>query len=507
VLTIKIREQGPTAAGFEAVLQLPGGEYPITITDPFNTQAEQDLEWYFERWLVFPFLDTIKAREIAATIPSYGEQLFQQVFRQNFNAYSEYQQLRGNLSQLQIEIIGKTPAFQALHWEALRDPDLNRPLVVDCVMVRKSINPAPIPANVQPSAVINLLVVVARPDEEKDISYRTISRPLVEMIEDSRLQVNVELLRPGTFKALSQHLEEKGTGFYHVIHLDMHGTLLSYEQVEKPAPPERYPFKGRYGRGDLQPWTGLKAFLAFEGDSQGQVDLVEAAEITALLTGKGIPVCILDACKSGKQVAQPTEVGETSLGSQLMMAGMQIVVGMSYSVTVSASTLMMKQFYQQLFAQKSLTEALRLGRRELFNVKERQAYFNQWIPLEDWLLPVVYSHQPVQFNLRSFTPEEEEKYWESRARRYQFPLPEYGFVGRDLEILKIEKALLRHNILLLQGMGGTGKTTLLNYLREWWQTTSFAKDVFYFGYDQKAWTLTQILFDIGQQVYSRFEQA
>jgi hypothetical protein len=154
-----------------------------------------------------------------------------------------------------------------------------------------------------------------------------------------------------------------------------------------------------------------------------------------------------------------------------------------------------------------MTEAIRLGRRELFMNKERKAYFNKFVNLEDWLLPVVYSNQTVKLNLRSFTSEEEEKYWETYGNQYRFTPPEYGFVGRDLEILKIEKALLRHNILLLQGMGGTGKTTLLTYLREWWQTTHFVKDVFYFGYDEKAWTLTQILFDIGKQVYNRFEQA
>jgi tetratricopeptide (TPR) repeat protein len=80
-------------------------------------------------------------------------------------------------------------------------------------------------------------------------------------------------------------------------------------------------------------------------------------------------------------------------------------------------------------------------------------------------------------------------------------------VGRDLEILKIEKALLKHNVLLLQGMGGTGKTTLLNYLREWWQKTNFVKNTFYFGYDEKAWTLEQILFFIGQQIYKKFDFA
>ncbi len=99
---------------------------------------------------------------------------------------------------------------------------------------------------------------------------------------------------------------------------------------------------------------------------------------------------------------------------------------------------------------------------------------------------MVYCNQSVNLNLREFTPEEEEKFFESLGSQYRFTQPQYGFVGRDLEILKVEKALLRHNILLLQGMGGTGKTTLLNYLREWWQTTHFAKDVFYFGYDQKA---------------------
>ena len=80
-------------------------------------------------------------------------------------------------------------------------------------------------------------------------------------------------------------------------------------------------------------------------------------------------------------------------------------------------------------------------------------------------------------------------------------------MGRDLEILKIEKALLRHNVLLLQGMGGTGKTTLLNYLRDWWQRTNFVVDVFYFGYDKKAYTLQQILQAIGRRVFRKHEFA
>ncbi|NJO51243.1 MAG: NACHT domain-containing protein, partial [Leptolyngbyaceae cyanobacterium RM2_2_4] len=152
-------------------------------------------------------------------------------------------------------------------------------------------------------------------------------------------------------------------------------------------------------------------------------------------------------------------------------------------------------------------EAIRLGRKALWDRKERRAYFNQTIRLEDWLLPVVYRHGRVDLGLQPFTPQQEATYWQEQAALYRFEAPTYGFVGRDLEILKIERSLLRHNVLLVQGMGGTGKTTLLNYLREWWQTTHFVKDVFYFGYDQKAHTLEQILFAIAHRVYDPYEAA
>jgi len=45
---ITIREQQQTATGFEAILKFQGGEYPITITDPFTAPEEKQLEWYFE---------------------------------------------------------------------------------------------------------------------------------------------------------------------------------------------------------------------------------------------------------------------------------------------------------------------------------------------------------------------------------------------------------------------------------------------------------------------------
>ena len=143
--------------------------------------------------------------------------------------------------------------------------------------------------------VVNLLVVVARPNKDEDVGYRTISRLLREAIEKSRLRVRVHLLRPGTYEALERHWEEKGAGFCHFVHFDVHGALLTYEISRRGA----------------------------------------------------------EARRGGE--------GGRSLGSHLMTAGMEMVVGMAYSVTVTAATLMITKLYTDLFAAKTITEPLRLN--------------------------------------------------------------------------------------------------------------------------------------------------
>src|SRR5260370_34926544 len=120
------------------------------------------------------------------------------------------------------------------------------------------------------------------------------------------------------------------------------------------------------------------------------------------------------------------------------------------------------------------------------------------------MLPVAYQNQPVQLKPRDFTPEERSAYNKRKLAEKQYapPEPQYGFVGRDLDILQIEKRLLaKRNLLLMRGMGGAGKTTLLKHLRAWWHTTGFVQQTYYFGYDERPWTLQQILTDIAHQLY------
>jgi hypothetical protein len=312
-------------------------QYPIHISDPFadDDRQEKDLEWYFEDYLNFPFTQTVRAQKAAASITHYGATLFAQIFVDQ-HARDQYKQAtRQGLPTIQIEIAG-SPTFHRLHWEALYDPDLKTSLSLHIPIIRQNITPQTYPATMRPSPTINVLVVVARPGGPRDMAYRTISRPLLDELQKIKQPVAVTLLRPGTYLALQEHLEkitrERGVGYYHIIHFDTHGGLLTYETFQRQIKPNPIFYQGRPGLSDLQPYEGKKAFLLLDSEHEGQSVPVEASEMAALLRLYQIPIAILNACQSGKYIG---DEHEASLGSHLIAAGVQTVLAMGYSVSVS----------------------------------------------------------------------------------------------------------------------------------------------------------------------------
>jgi tetratricopeptide (TPR) repeat protein len=497
-----------------------GAPQPITIADPFGNTEEERLRWYFEDHLRFPFTHEVRARQAAESIVAYGEALFAQVFTPHADLYARYQvAVQNGLQTLHFDIVG-SPEFHQLHWEALREPGRD-PFVLHATMVRRSTASLRSRLEVQGSATINLLVVTARPHGRRDVGYRTISRPLIEGLRQVQAPVRVDLVRPGTYRALVEHLrrsrDEHGVGYYHIIHFDLHGAVLTHAQLAQlgSLSPQTYQARltDRYARPDLTPPPDpavdlLKAYLFFEAESTDDVDPAEADELTRLLREYHMPIAVLNACQSGQQIGST----ETSLGSRLLQAGMQTVMAMGYSVTVSAAALMMQTLYQSLLRQHNLLVAFREARTALHHEKKRRAHFNQYIPLEDWLLPIVYQPQgdlPTTLPLRQASIAEQAIILAQHEARYQAREPVYGFVGRDVDILQIEKRVLnkhegkQRNLLLVRGMGGAGKTTLLQHLGQWWQSTGLVEEVFYFGYDEKAFTRDQIVDQMARRLLNQ----
>ncbi len=127
---IRIQESPGGPDGPNAIVSFNNGpEYPITITNPFEEPQEQELEWYFEEHLEFPFTKKVRAQNAATSITTYGEELFKQVFG-NPDIYHKYRVLlESGLHDLHIEIAG-SPKFHTLHWESIKDPKLAQPLAL-----------------------------------------------------------------------------------------------------------------------------------------------------------------------------------------------------------------------------------------------------------------------------------------------------------------------------------------------------------------------------------------
>ena len=481
-----------------------GAEYPVTVTPPGSAAAEKLLTWYFEEHLRFPFLDRDHERDAVAALREYGEALFGQVL--GGLAAHDYRQLREQgFDGCRVEVTGSA-GFHRLHWEALRDPDLGGPLAVRLPVTRRV---ALLPSKFKvPSGqpTLNILLVTARPFGRKDVGYRTISRPLLDALRQASVPVTVDLVRPGTWEALRDHLREERerrgeTGWYQVAHFDLHGGFSEFEELNELRSAGELLFAGP----KVEAFEGRRPFLFFETPQAGKAAAVSATGVAELLAEHRVPVAVLNACQSAMQ-----DGSEASLAHHLVEAGIPASVGMAWSVTVSAAARAMPVLYGRLAKGSDPVTALHAARQALADDPARRAYFDQNLDLEDWVLPVGFSQQPVPLSLRPMNEAEQAAFYQRQADTGDEPLTEYGFVGRDLDIQAAERLLLasqESNELLVQGMAGACKSTFLAHLGWWWQRTGFVREVLRFSWEDRAWTAAQIIREVRARLLGPVEQA
>ena len=408
---------------------MPGAEYEVSVTVPGDAASERLLTWYFEEHLRFPFLDRDLERQAVTALRDYGQALFGQVL--GGDAAHDYRRLRElSFDGCRLEVTGSA-GFHRLHWEALRDPELDGPLAVRMPVTRRV---ALVPSRFElPSgqSTLNILLVTARPFGQRDVGYRTISRPLLDALRQASVPVTVDLVRPGTWEALRDHLREasarhNASGWYQVAHFDLHGGFAGFGELDDQRSAGTLLFAGP----KTEPFDGKRPFLFFETAQAGKAAAVPAAAVAGLLAEHRVPVAVLNACQSAMQ-----EGSEASLAQHLVAAGVPAAVGMAWSVTVSAAERAMPVLYGQLARGADPVAALHAARQALHDDPARRAYFDQDLDLQDWVLPVGFAQQPVPLRLRPMNETEQAVFYQRQASRpTRSRRTEYGFVGRDLDI-------------------------------------------------------------------------
>ncbi len=467
------------------------GGADVRVADPADAEQEQLLAWYFEKHLEYPFLDKDLEEKAAAQIDAYGQALFGQVF--GGEAAYGYRRARDRGFDGCRLVVEGSAAMHRLHWEALQDPDTRGGRLALRLPVVRRVDRIPLQFELPLGrSVVRILVITARPDGPRDIGYRTISRPLLDAVRQARLPVAVDIVRPGTWEALRDRLRatsrEHGTGFYQIVHFDVHGGFGNSSSGRG-----RHLFQGKQG------------FLYFETDKPGVARPIASSDVAQLLAEHRVAVAVLNACQSARQTGS-----EASLAQDLVAAGSPVAVGMAYSVTVSAAARAMPVFYEQLASGADPVAATWVMRQELHDHKARLAYFDQNLYLEDWMLPVVFGQRDLSLPLRAMDPDEQEEFYARQARVSAEPAIEYGFVGRDLDIHSLERLLLldtNRNQALVRGMAGAGKSTLLTHVAWWWQRTGLVERVFSFTYLDRAWSADQITRHIATVLFGSVEFA
>lgn len=413
----------------------------------------RELRWYLEQFLDYPFHpETDHADHVLDALRAWGTEAFYLLFDRPH---------AGNwlASSTIIQVRGDDPHTLSWPWEALYDPQAGAYLAHQRLVERRLNRlPDPQPTADLPNGRVNILLVVCRPFEH-DVRYRSIARPLIELIQSRNLPAHVDVLRPPTFDQLREHLRQH-PGYYHFLQFDGHAAYASS------------------GYSSSREFRSRQGYLIFENE-KGRDAPKSARDIAALLREYPVPAVVLNACQSGTFDDQ-AENAFAAVATALLHSGMRSVVAMAYSLYVSGAQVFLPAFYQRLFESGSVAEGVRAGRQQMLADKNRLSARGSY-PLEDWLVPVLYQQAPLDFDFaRQARPETRE----SRLPQEVLGQREaYGFIGRDGPILEMERALRRDTpCILVQGLGGVGKTTLARGFLRWLDDTGGLDEALWFDF-------------------------
>ena len=506
-----VRDSDPAA--FQVVRQPDGSSsQPCAVPSPVGYPVEgrpetdllQDLRWYLEDFLALPsapYRDL--AGRILAARDAWGTELFNSLFDGDRNARRAYDAATAEgFGNLRLRVVSEDPGVLGWPWEALRDPEAGV-LAHECAMERRLEanvrDPLPLPENL-PRERIHILLVTARPFE-RDVGFRTVSLPLVDLIDQQGLPAQVTLLRPPTLDALDRHLSEH-PGHYHLLHFDGHGSYTADAAQVRAAIVAGNPHSLRAANAPV----GRLVFERQEvGDDGERGDPRSGEELAAVLRRHRLPAVVLNACQSA-MIDATAEDPFASVAAALIKAGVRDVVAMSHSLWVSAARELLPAFYESLFRDGDVGAAVSAGRRRLLIERNRLGGSLKPEPLEDWHIPVHYRNDPEEGRLFDFKGDGAAQ----EEPLEQLAIPEavadsenpYGLIGRDSAIQALEAALRGGPAgILIHGIGGVGKTTLAKGFVRWLALTGGLDGALWFRFDESRRTAESVINEIGMTFF------
>ena len=490
-------------------------------------QDAEKVRWYLEDFAEFPADPAPRqATGAESVLAETGAGLFTRVFSGR-DAAGIWDRAQARLGQVRVEVDTDPAEVPGLPWELVRDPGTGTALALGAgVFVRTHLQAAA-RAGVPEAGGdrLRVLLVICRPGRGDDVPFRSVASRLARGGAARMEGLDLDVLRPATFARLAQVLHQAANAGrpYHVVHFDGHGTYLDLADMQLGQDDDGVGGGGiglsplRYGISVAGPVrAGPHGYLIFEDPSStANQQLADGPALGQPLAATGVPVLVLNACRSayteappqpGQPGPHPVDTGTSppegegaggqaaglaghvhariraygSLAAEVADRGVPGVVAMRYNVYVVTAAQYMADLYAHLLAGRTLGQAATAARRTLAASPVRQIG-GAPVALQDWAVPVIYEAAPLALlqpgtrdapliHLTSADATDGAGTGAAGSEGLPRP-PDAGFFGRDETLLALDRAFDTQPVVLLEAFAGAGKSATAAEFARWYQDT------------------------------------
>jgi hypothetical protein len=212
----------------------------------------------------------------------------------------------------------------------------------------------------------------------------------------------------------------------------------------------------------------------------GKLAAIKVREVTHLVSQYSIPVIVLNSCESTK----PGKGKEADMAAQLFSpASVRGILAMSFKVYRSTAIIFLHHLYHNLvILEDKFSLAASKARSALKSNDVRPARFGMDRSVKDWIVPVTYVGEkdpqfcgPIEHGA-SQAPLDPVKRFEAEDMDL---LSRQLVLGREFEILRLERMVIQSRLLCLTGHAGVGKTVFIKHLLHTWDLTNYTKEQVY----------------------------
>lgn len=460
----------------------------FTFTIPAEDQ--QLIRWYFELYREGPTdpVTRLQARRAERLLSELGNELFRAVFDASWETRQLWAAVQPDLAGFRMEIVTGVAGATALPWEAMTDPGTGQALALSAgAMVRAHPQAALAPHLPQDEIPVRVLLVISRPGVI-EVAFRSVAHHLARLQESTSGSLRLDVLRPPSFAQLIQTLQaarDRGVP-YQVVHFDGHGVWgdAGDEQWLTTVIPGAAGPTGRWLASPARP--GAHGYLLFENPGlAGNMQLVDGPSCSNLLVDAGVPLLILNACRSALADSPSSAAGVAdphqevraygSLAQEVMDGGVAAVLAMRYNIYVPTAAQFIAGLYAGLLQGQPFGAAVRSARNHLAS---RPSEAND-VTVQDWMVPVAYEAAPLYLTSTPASSDQpaarpRQQTHVARDQNLEEALPAragLGFYGRDDTLLALDRTFDTQPIMLLHGEAGLGKTTTAAEFGRWYTLT------------------------------------